>query len=207
MKKFMGFRHLLPLALAGLLCVGLCACKEEQEPEPDPITLVLDQTALTLEEGQQATLTAQVNGYDGEWEVVWETDSEFVTLAPDGQSVTVTAVTEGEAKITASATLTGEEGEITLPAECTVTVQRPALYVYVPEGKLVLRKNVTVTVKAFANSTLTGEAVWTTSDPAIATVESQGLIARVTAVSNGECEIKVSYGGRECSFTLVCGLN
>ncbi len=208
MKKIVRFMRVAPLFLAGLLCAGLCACNSGEDSSEAPVAkLTLDRTEIVLEEGESASIVAQVTDFEGDVQVVWTADSGAVTVSPDGMSVTVVAVSEGEATVTASATIAGESGEITLTAGCTVTVNRPALYVNVPAGKLVLRKNTTVTVKAFADESLTGEAVWTVSDSAIAKVESQGLIARVTALANGECEVKVSFGGRESSFTLVCGLN
>ena len=61
------------------------------------------------------------------------------------------------------------------------------------------------TVKAIKDASLSGEAVWSSSDVSIASIEYQGLIAVVTAASAGECTVTVSLGGERSEFVVVVG--
>lgn len=93
------------VALAALTLVGFNACKPGQQgggsEDPDQpgqeATLALDKTSLSLEVGEEATITATI-------EVSFESANPAVatvTPANDGKSAKVTAVAEGSAIITA----------------------------------------------------------------------------------------------------------
>lgn len=93
------------VALAALTLVGFNACKPGQQgggsEDPDQpgqeATLALDKTSLSLEVGEEATITATI-------EVSFESANPAVatvTPANDGKSAKVTAVAEGSAVITA----------------------------------------------------------------------------------------------------------
>ena len=93
------------VALAALTLVGFNACKPGQQgggsEDPDQpgqeATLALDKTSLSLEVGEEATITATI-------EVSFESANPAVatvTPANDGKSAKVTAVAEGNAIITA----------------------------------------------------------------------------------------------------------
>ena len=93
------------IAFAALTMVGLNACKDNNnggdgnEPtKPDQeAELALDKTSLSLEVGEEATITATI-------EVSFESSNPAaatVTPANDGKSAKVTAVAEGNAIITA----------------------------------------------------------------------------------------------------------
>lgn len=192
----------LPLLLLAAAVMSLCvACGETQKEAR------LDKTALELGIGGSDTLTLTWTEADGSAsegdataEYIWKSSNEeCVTVTAEGNVATVTAVSEG------SATVTVSQGEKQL-ASCSVTVKKSPITVTVPEGKLVLRKGATVTVKANGTEGL-GDVVWESSDEGIGAVESQGKIARVTAVARGECVITVRCGGYSAAFTLIVGLN
>ncbi len=92
------------IAFAALTMVGLNACKEnngggsDEPSNPDQeAELALDKTSLSLEVGEEATITATI-------EVSFESSNPAaatVTPANDGKSAKVTAVAEGNAVITA----------------------------------------------------------------------------------------------------------
>ena len=92
------------VALAALTLVGFNACKPGQgggSENPDQpgqeAELALDKTSLSLEVGEEATITATI-------EVSFESSNPAaatVTPANDGKSAKVTAVAEGNAVITA----------------------------------------------------------------------------------------------------------
>lgn len=193
----MGWKKLLCALCALVGVVGCAACGEKEN-----LSLWLSSQSESLAVGQSVTIEAVAEGLSGE--IVWGTDQEtLVSLNPSGSSVTVTALAEGTAVVYAAC----EEDGTQYRAECTVTVS-PA-----PEAKLsflmptlVLRRNVSATVRAFAEESLSGDVIWESSDVSVGTVESQGLIAVVTAVSGGVCTITVTYGGESASFTLIVGI-
>lgn len=199
MKK----RYLLPLVLLGAAGVALAGCGGSSKQA------VLDKEELTVCVGMQETLTLSWVDKDGnavaEGDAVeyrWESSStNIVTVEAEGNKATVTAVAEGEAVVTVY------DGKTKL-ATCSVTTVASALSFAqsVPEGKLVLRKDATVSVKVKSLTELTGEFVWESSDTSIGTVEYQGDLARVTAVARGECTITVRNGSHAASFTLVVGI-
>lgn len=91
------------IALAALTMVGLNACKDKNTPEgggsgeDTEATLALNPTSLSLEVGEEGTITATI-------EVAFETSAPAVatvTPANDGKSAKVVAVAEGSAVITA----------------------------------------------------------------------------------------------------------
>ena len=194
----------LPLVLLAAAILSLCACGEKPA---GGTSASLDKTTLELGVGGSDTLTLTWDGgepapgEDPATTYIWtSSDEAVVTVAASGNTATVNGVAEG------SATVTVSQGEKQL-ASCSVTVKASRLSVTVPEGKLVLRKNATVTVKVKGTEELDGDIVWESSDTSIGTVESQGAIARVTAVARGECVIRVRCGSDSAEFTLIVGLN
>ncbi|MDE7395210.1 MAG: hypothetical protein K2M95_03720 [Clostridiales bacterium] len=83
---------------------------------PDNVVVTIGSTALELEPENSATLTAgvRINGAGSDKTVSWTTSDPCVTLSTDGNTATVTAVSDGTAKVRAV-----YDGEY---AECTVTV-------------------------------------------------------------------------------------
>lgn len=195
---------LLLLSLVAALCCLLCACGEEKVPvdPPDP-GLTLDRTSLTLTVGEEGRLTV---AFEGDKTVVWTvSDETVVSVEADGAQATVKGLKEGTATVSVSC------GE--LIAACTVTVKQSPLSVFLPDGptgslkngRLVLVKNAVATVKAISEVALEGEPEWKVSDEEIASVEWQGLTARVTALKRGECTVTVSCDGYSASFLLLVG--
>ena len=126
--------------------------------------------------------------------VTWGSDNEDVaTVNADG---TVTAVSVGEAAITASC------GEKT--AECIVTVAPPVSEVQISHGTLQLYAGQSSTLKATvlpenaADKTVT----WQSSDTKIVAVTKDGAI---TCLAAGQATITASCGGKSaaCVVTVV----
>ncbi len=201
MKK----RILLLLSLVAALCCLLCACGEGNVPidPPDP-GLALNRTSLTLMVGAEEQLVAI---YEGKKEISWTcSDETVVSVEPVEGGAYVTGLKVGTATVTASF----EEVNVS----CTVTVKESPLSIFLPDaptgslknGRLVLVKNGVATVRAFSEIALDGDPVWTVDDESIASVEWQGLIARVTALKRGICTITLSCDGYSASFTLYVGI-
>lgn len=180
--------------MAALLGVALLFCACSAKPQA-----VLDKTQLTLKTGARETLT--LTGAEGD--LTWSSSDEtVVTVEGEGETVEAVARGVGSAEITVTC------GDETI-ATCSVTVEKSTLSVFLPENPnlLVLKRNMTATVKAYSETALSEDPVWESSDPSIATVEYQGLTARVTAVARGECEITVRCGEEAASFRLCVGVS
>ena len=207
----MKLKFLLPIAAfvaAAALTVSACT-GDGGGKKP---SLVLDQTELALTVGQTATLhlmepapavaSLSAEGSDLMTEYVWTSSApEIASVEATGTEAAVTAVAAG------NATITVKYGE-TILGTCAVTVSEPfEPFLYsVPEGKLVVRKGAVVSVRAGVADDVAEQCVWETSDASVATVEEQGRIAMVTAVSRGECTITVRLGDQSASFTFIVGI-
>ncbi|MDE6649416.1 MAG: Ig-like domain-containing protein [Muribaculaceae bacterium] len=156
----------------------------------------LDQTAVTLQEEETVTLKAKVSPKDAtDQTVTWESsDEDVATVTDEG---VVTAISAGTATITATS------GKVS--ATCEVTVEAPFVAVEtitldkttakVEEGKTVpLRADVRPV--AATNRTVT----WTSSDEAVATVDSKGI---VTGVKAGTAVITAKAGEKTATCTVT----
>lgn len=164
------------------------------------ITLLPD-TAIELEVEGTKILTATLTPADSTDKITWTSSDETVASVDKttGATVTVTALKEGTATITAAA-------NETVKATCTVTVTAKTIVVEsvtltptaatVEEGKTV-ELTATVNPDNAADKTVT----WTTSDPAVATVEN-GV---VTAVKEGTATITATAGTKSatCKITVT----
>lgn len=190
-KKF----AVLAFLLAAVLCCFVGCSKENVEENP---VVSLNVSSVQLGAGETVSLTAESTVDDLVWGV---TDETVALVESDGKTAVLSALSEGTTTL-----YVYYAKDESVRAECSVTVTASKLTVNLPQGMLVLRSKVTARVKAFASDGLTGEAVWTSSDTSVATVEYQGLVAAVTSVSRGECKITVTYGGASCSFTVIVGV-
>lgn len=169
---------LLTLVLALSLTVPALAVKV-------PATgVTLDQTSVTLAPGGKATLKANVSPKDAnDYTIVWK--SLTPTVATVSTSGLVTAVKEGTTTISATVKDTG------LMAICTVTVEKDyvSAVAIAPAGPESLPVGTTRQLTAavtYAHGTGTQGVTWSSTNPAVATVSSTGL---VTAVKEGTAAI------------------
>ena len=152
--------------------------------------------SLTLEEGATATLTATVLPADAtDKTVTWSSSNSDVATVSDAG--VVTAVKEGSATITAAAG--GKQ------AKCTVTVKKGVVSVTgitLSQTSLSLEEGKTAALTATVQpSDATDKTVaWRSSDKAVATVSSSGV---VTAVKEGSATITASAGGKQAQCTVT----
>ena len=163
----------------------------------------LSETTLTLVEGETKVLTAEIAPADAENQsVTWSTSDKSVVTVEGG---TVTAIKAGEATVTVTA---NDKGSV--KAECKVTVT--AAKVAVTGVSL---DKTTLTVAAGGNAKLTAtvapanatnkSVTWSSSNQAIATVDSEG---NVTVKSAGTATITVTTkdGGKTATCTVTVGI-
>lgn len=157
--------------------------------------ITIDPTSWTMEVGDKKTLTATVwPASTGSGDLSWtSSNSSVATVDSNGK---VTAVGVGTANITAS-----YGGSVS--ATCAVTVvgislNKTSTTLYIQNGTY---GSEVLTANVFPSSALT----WTSSNPAVATVSSTGL---VTAVAKGTATITVTTedGGYTATCTVKVGV-
>ena len=161
----------------------LVGCRDDEEDPIDPIDVVisLNETSVTLKEGESFTLIASVEG--SEELISWASSNEDVVTVDDG---VLEAISTGTATVTASI------GEIS--ASATITVESnpfPVLTVSQDEVELVIGTDgiTVVPTLTYEDETVTATYSWSVEDDAVATVSNQGLIE---AVGVGETVVTVS---------------
>ena len=166
--------------------------------------VTLNKTTLTLETGQNETLTATVIPDNAaNKNLSWDSDNKAVaTVDEDGK---VSALTAGTANIT----VTTEDGGKT--ATCAVTVTAPAAPIEVESisikeaTTIAIGSSETLTVNYTPADANTGkEVTWSSSDATVATVDANGKVtglkagtATITATSKTKSAITAS-----CTVTI-----
>ena len=170
------------------------------------ITLSESALLLGVTESNTATVTATVENADAA-DVQWTIDDDEVATitaastraegTATGASITVTAVAEGETKITA----TIGSGDNAASDECTVKVSA---------GPAISLDPTTATVKAGQTVTITPTVVnstaavtWTSSNSAVATVDANGVVTGVSA-SAAPVTITATLGTGAGAPTATC---
>lgn len=159
-------------------------------------SISLNKTELSLLKGGSEALTVNIDppNADGDKSVVWSSSDETVATVNNG---VVTGLKAGTAKITAAV------GKHT--ATCTVTVQEIKIEsVTLDKTELTLDKGDTAKLTATVNPEDTTDdktVLWSTSDPNVALVNSNGV---VTAVGGGTAKITAKAGDKsaECAVTV-----
>lgn len=191
-------RFARPLA-STLLLAALLSCGGDDPvdvPDPDPTPTVasvaVSPPSATLEVGETTTLTAEVrdarsNPMAGQT-VTWSSQTPAVA-GVSGNGV-VTALAPGTAAIVATSAGRSGQASITVTAVPvgSVAITPPAATVVVGEST-----TLTATVLDAAGNVLEGRTVvWASSDPDLATVDGQGVVAThapgvvtITATSDG----------------------
>lgn len=170
-----------PVAILPLQIADVEAALEQQRQWNDPaISLSLSATALELEVGGSATLTAEISvSPEGAVlpELHWvSSDPTVVTVSDDGS---VKAVGAG------TATLTAICGEV--EASCEVTVLRCATGLLFGSEAYDLQPGETLALELLTSPEDVFEPIsWASSDEAVATVSDEGV---VTAHSGGSAVI------------------
>ena len=134
----------------------------------------LDQTALTLNKGASGQLMLTVTPEDFTDEVVWKSsDTAVVTVSDTGL---VKAVGVGTATIKVSV------GKAS--ASCKVTVLQPVTSISLNRSSLTMEATDTFQLQAsvYPSNAADQRVQWTSSDPAVASVDENGL---VTALKKG----------------------
>jgi len=170
-----------------------------------PVTgIALSESALTLQKGEYASLSAEVSPDDAtDPDVTWTSANDGVATV--NRAGLVKGMDAGTTKVLAMS-----DGRM---AECDITVVNPVTHVALNKTSLKLNKGASQTLVAtVAPDNATDKSLWwTTSNADICTIDADG---KVTAVSPGTAEIAVEArsGGEmaSCQVTVespVSGVN
>lgn len=174
-----------------VFAVSLVSCVEETpQPETPEVTYKLNETSLTLEVDQTATLSV-IATPEAEISVVFSSSNESVaTVSTDG---TVTGISAGQAVITAKV---GEE-ELT----CNVTVNsKPITYTYqLNKTSITVEVDKTQKLLVLVDPEKEISPAFSSSNETVATVSQDGT---VKGISEGTATITVTVDGQ----TLTCAV-
>ena len=180
------------------IVIAISSCSSESQPgnKEDVINVTsisLNRPSLILTVGEEETLAVTLFPNNAtEKTVTWSSSSPAIAKVDGGG--TVTAISEGQAEITATA---GKCSVI-----CSVVVvplSIPATAVTIDRSSLELFVGDSETLKAIVSPENATEKtiVWSSSDDSVATVSSSGGI--VNAVKEGSATIYASAGGQIAS--------
>ena len=166
--------------------------------------VTLNAKTRTMGTRENSQLTARIDAPAGqETPYTWESSDEAI-CAVDQDGYLKTGKQTGKAVITASFELNGE----THMDECIVDVKTPAEKVAVSHRKLKLDIGATkqLTAKVTPNNATYKEVAWYTENPAVATVDQNGL---VTAAGPGETMVYAlaqdGWFRSSCAVTVTGG--
>lgn len=146
------------------------------------VSIALDKNAAEVEVGKTVTVAATVTGSDNT-AVIWTSSDTTVATVDNG---VITGVKEGTATITVTS-----QADTTKTATCTVTVKKAeeALSISLDKATAEVEIGKDITLKATTTPADGVKVTWTSSDSAIAKVDSTG---KVTGVKAGEATIKAT---------------
>ncbi|MDD5923811.1 MAG: Ig-like domain-containing protein [Clostridia bacterium] len=147
--------------------------------------IIISQTDASLSIGAELQLTATCD--DPNAKLIWVSDNTEVATVEEGL---VTAIKEGTATITVSAE------ELGVKAECVVTVYGENDLTLTTKSKTIFAGNHTIIT---AQSPLSDEITWKSSNKSIATVDENGV---VTGVSSGDITITATCESINKSSTI-----
>uniref|UniRef100_UPI001897FEF9 Ig-like domain-containing protein n=1 Tax=Harryflintia acetispora TaxID=1849041 RepID=UPI001897FEF9 len=168
----------------------------------------LSHTAYTLFTGgtaaeTQFTLSAALTGGVSSDELEWtnsDPGAAAMTVAADGRSATIDASGKTVGSTTITAHIKGAPDTAQYKASCTVTVVTIGSVSVSPNSYTIYTLGEPRTVQLAATVTPSAAPVWSSSNPAAATVNQTGL---VTAVAPGSATVTATVGGKSGSSTIT----
>ena len=186
MKKY----SILLFAAAALVSVACNGTKDPVVEPADPAVVVtLSQHDVSLHKGETAQLTCQAEGLGEGAQVFWRSQNSRILTVQDG---VITPVSGGKTKVIA--------GWHQYRDTCEVSVVVPLEKVVLNLEEKELKIGKSFKLKASADpedSTDPWALTWASSDPAVATVDQNGV---VTGLKEGDANITASVG----SVTATC---
>ena len=195
--------HIMKVRFLYLLCLLTCilpACSsDDNEPVDEPVTITgvsVSPESISLECGETKQLTAKISPENATaGDITWTSSDEAIaTVSSDG---TVTGISKGTTTVTA--TVSGKSGT------CEVTVTQEVQSVEIsPATATLTSKGETIQLTATVLPEGAGEATWTSSDEAVATVSPEGI---VTAIGEGTATITATAGEKTATCTITVSIS
>ena len=166
-------------SVAALLGSAFVKGKDGYPVFPVPATnIVLNKTALAMKIGGEEVLTATLSPDNATDDVTWHSDApDICEVSADGR---VTAKAAGHATITATA------GGVSTSCNVTVAVPVTSLSLDKDTLRLAVGASDTLTASVLPEDATDKAIIWTSSDPAVATVDENGV---VKAIAKGTATI------------------
>lgn len=156
-------------------------CKVTVTAAAPTVSIVLDQTSITIATGSTYKLNATVYGDVSNKNVIWSTNSPSYVKVDQATGV-VTAVKAGSATIRATS-----EANSKVYKQCEVTVQDPYVIVSGFKKSIKVGESYTVSGTVYPENNPIKTVTWRSSDPSVATINSSG---KITAVGFGSTFIE-----------------
>ena len=149
------------------------------EPEQKPVDISLDASSLSMKVGENKSLTATVKNA-ADTSVTWTSDNASVATVENG---TVHAVDAGTTVIRAQSI-----ADTSKTASCTVTVtsNEENITITLDATSLSMKEGEEKTITATVTGTSDTSVTWSSSDSAVATIDSSG---KIKALKKGEATI------------------
>ena len=166
-------------SVAALLGSAFVKGKDGYPVFPVPATnIVLNKTALAMKIGGEEVLMATLSPDNATDDVTWHSDApDICEVSTDGR---VTAKAAGHAIITATA------GGVSTSCNVTVAVPVTSLSLDKDTLRLAVGASDTLTASVLPEDATDKAIIWTSSDPAVATVDENGV---VKAIAKGTATI------------------
>lgn len=133
--------------------------------------IVLNKTALAMKIGGEEVLTATLSPDNATDDVTWHSDApDICEVSADGR---VTAKAAGHATITATA------GGVSTSCNVTVAVPVTSLSLDKDTLRLAVGASDTLTASVLPEDATDKAIIWTSSDPAVATVDENGVVKAI----------------------------
>jgi clostripain len=165
------------LFLAAIIVILFSGCPISRLP----LSLTVSPKAIELYRGTSASLTAEFFPVGNEGTILWESaDPSIVTVEQDGR---ITAISEGDTTVTAYC-----QDDPDIFDSCLVHVLTPApednITVLISREQIILVTGEEKLLSAFIlPEGISQEITWSSRDPAVASVNSQGLVKALTVGS------------------------
>ena len=196
-------------ALAALLAMtNFIGCKNDDDDDGDVATVAVEKVEITstetdVEVGKTITLTAKVSPENAtDKTVTWTSDNNEVATVKDG---VVTGVKAGEATITASAGGKNATVKVTVKAAATsggetTTIAVTEVKITSTVTEVTAGETITLTAEVSPADATDKTVTWSSSDTAIATVDSTG---KVTGVAAGTATITAKAGEKTAAVDVT----
>lgn len=170
-----------------IAALAFVACKEKEEKMEEPVdpgvTVTLSEHEVALHKGQTAQLTCKAEGLSEGAQVFWRSQNSRIITVQDG---VITPVSGGKTQVIA--------GWHQYRDTCEVSVVVPLEKVVLNFEEKELKVGKLLKLKAAPDpidSTDPWEITWTSSNPAVATVDANGV---VSGLKEGDADITASVG-------------